>query len=228
MAPKELAASRPFGVSMDEWMRRDDVDAAACARTPGVDAPPPCLVPDGDDNSPVRRLVPTIQHPPTLDELVRDDAIVMNVRQPWAHALFAGLKNVENRTWKPPRTPQWIVVVTSRNTPTKAEMRDVERRCALSGTVWPTTGRAASAEDRGKVVGIMRVECLTPHAFDEAVRAQTMHRTPWYNGGTDHAWVVLGTRRFVQPFEWVDKPVQSFLYLKNASDAVRQRIHAQL
>lgn len=124
-----------------------------------------------------------------MHPLIKPNTRLLNVRQPWAWALVNGYKNVENRSKHIPTTlplPAWVLIVASKShVPTKAEMKDLERRLG-SGVHYPDR----KAFTRDAVVGMVRI-----------VASQDSAHSVWYNGGADKAWVIGESQRFRYPFQ---------------------------
>jgi hypothetical protein len=129
-------------------------------------------------------LKPTVGRTPPSPYVVGPETKIIKVKQPWAHALVAGEKDVENRKWPltpgcGPGTPAWFLVCSSKSHPTRALMKDYYGRIILQnhGGV-PTFIDAHSDFIYGKIIGLVKLRgCYS--SWDSV----------WYNH-PDTAWVV--------------------------------------
>ena len=97
---------------------------------------------------------------------------IITIRQPWAHLIVSGSKNIENRTW--PTSYRGPVLIHASLNPNRA--------LCLQRRIDPDTLR------RGGVIGIAEIsDCVT------------MHRSLWFNGPYGF---VLRRRRPLPFIEW--------------------------
>jgi hypothetical protein len=135
-----------------------------------------------------------------IDETTR----VMNVKEPWAHALIYGDKDVENRPnhLKIP-LPAWVLILSSKSIPTKKDMEKFHSFGASS------PDKFAAQE----IIGAVR--------FDDSV---TNHPSKWYSG--PYAWVVGARIAFPDPIRNVKGSQSQLRYLSKMRE--KDRIYAQL
>ena len=118
---------------------------------------------------------------------------IVKVRQPWAHALVTGRKDVENRTWPivsgcGPDTPVWFLVASSKSKPTAAMMADYHRRLALTDPDGRLFKEEANDFSYGEILGLVLLKgCY-----------KSWGQSPWYNS-PDLAWVVQDAWQFRTP-----------------------------
>lgn len=100
----------------------------------------------------------------TLDE----DTRILNVREPWAHALIHGDKDLENRpNHLNLALPAWVLILSSKSKPTKKELEKLR-----SFGNEPPSGFASQ-----EIIGAIKV-----------VDSVTSHSSKWFSGPV--AWVV--------------------------------------
>jgi hypothetical protein len=130
-------------------------------------------------------------------DLTAPNVRVTNVKQPWAHALVTGVKDVENRSAEIP-LPEVMLIVASKAAPKEA---DLARYYSLGGPPADFEGQA--------VVGAVEI-------VDNVRRSAS----PWFNPG-GVGWVV---GKFVQlpfPVEGVAGKQTPRLYLDRHADRAR-------
>ena len=114
----------------------------------------------------------------TLD----DDTRILNVREPWAHALIHGDKDLENRPNHLNLTlPAWVLILSSKSKPTKKELEKLRSFGNEPPSVF------ASQE----IIGAIK--------FVESV---TSHSSKWFSGPV--AWVVGEKFAFPNPIKHVE------------------------
>ena len=122
---------------------------------------------------------------PTPEDLT-EDVQVVKVRQPYAHYLAEGIKDIENRSFElKARFPVWCVIAASKSLPTNAAMSDVATRL----TTEVTTPRREFPT--GVMVGMVRiVGCFDPENLP--------WDSVWYNP-PDKAWAIDKAWKFRVP-----------------------------
>jgi hypothetical protein len=123
---------------------------------------------------------------------------VTNVKQPWAHALVTGVKDVENRSTEIPRLPEIMLIVASKAAPKEA---DLARYYSLGGPPADFEGQA--------VIGAVEI-------VDNVRRSAS----PWFNPG-GVGWVVGKYVQFPFPVEGVAGKQTPRLYLDRHDDRAR-------
>lgn len=137
----------------------------------------------------------------TVDAATR----LTNEREPWAHALVSGQKDVENRkiTQHLKHLPVQVLILASKSAPTA---KDLARFKELGGVDGPYAQQA--------IVGAV-----------EFVASVEQSRSKWFNDG-GVGWVVGKAVRLPFPVENVPGNMTPMLYLKN--HPLRARICAEL
>ena len=143
----------------------------------------------------------TREYPPPLTAL-KGDVRIVKIRQPWAHFVTAGIKDVENRSWclhADDALPQWFLVASSKSQPTGSMMRDLEgrlRTCHPGGHVLALRYDMHPKEYvYGAILGIAQVaRCYNP----KEQPASQAPRSVWYNRG-DVAWILSNAWEFDTP-----------------------------
>jgi len=135
--------------------------------------------------------------PPCVD----DETLVIKVKQPYAYALVARIKDCENRTWSLPahRVPGWVLVASSKASPSCAHMHDAWHRQARQPSEGGQSVGAADDLVRGAILGMIYVqECCTSTPLPWS--------TVWHNP-PDVAWRVTGALEFAEaiPLDEDDK-----------------------
>ena len=125
-------------------------------------------------------------------DVVGSKTKIVKVRQPWAHALVTGRKDVENRTWPivsgcGPDTPVWFLVASSKSKPTAAMMADYRRRLALTDPDGRLFKDNTGEFSYGHILGLVLLKGCYTH-----------WESPWYNS-PDLAWVVQAAWEFSTP-----------------------------
>jgi hypothetical protein len=135
--------------------------------------------------------------------------LALSVRQPWAWAIFALGKIVENRTWEPPRSVigRDIAIQAGKTAPERADWE----------AMWKASGRPAPWEAPmqplalGAVLGVVRVLGLVR---DDHVHRQPLSRAMWVEAETSPwrevaphviGWVLGAPRLLHEPI-----PVRGF------------------
>ena len=114
----------------------------------------------------------------TLDE----DTRILNVREPWAHALIHGDKDLENRpNHLNLALPAWVLILSSKSKPTKKELEKLR-----SFGNEPPSGFASQ-----EIIGAIKV-----------VDSVTSHSSKWFSGPV--AWVVGEKFAFPNPIKYVE------------------------
>lgn len=114
----------------------------------------------------------------------------LTVLQPWAWAIAAGFKRVENRDWMPGR---WIArgtriaIHAGKRAPELADLRFVERRVPAEAWRGSATQRVA-----GAVVAVAKVANVV-----EAAKDLPEDQRPWFVGR--FGWVLEDVRRLAVP-----------------------------
>jgi len=164
-----------------EVLERLRAGAAAAAGAPApLPPPPPSQRPTGFRNPPP---------PSVLDADVR----ILKVKQPWAGALVAGKKDVENRSWA--LTPStgfsaWVIVASSKWKPTRADLDEYQARLRRQYPYgYPQVGM--DDFELGSIVGIVKVKGCYPSGA-------LPWPSVWHNSG-DVAWVLEDAWEFQQP-----------------------------
>jgi len=122
-----------------------------------------------------------------------DSTKILKVRQPWAAHLVKGIKDVENRSWRPPAGtayPTWVLIASSMSKPTSADMLDLKKRLAKVGN-WMDIYYQAEEDmyDYGAIIGAIElVGCAEPNTS----------KSVWYNRG-DFGWIVGNAVEFIEP-----------------------------
>ena len=109
----------------------------------------------------------------------------LTVRQPWAWAIVRGLKDVENRSWKPPRKVMgaYIAIHAGSAVWTEEDIAEVEQ---LSGVKPP------ELLSFGGIIGLARVaNYFQPYSGRE--------ESPWYEGGEAYGWQLADTFELPEP-----------------------------
>lgn len=131
----------------------------------------------------------------------------LTVRQPWASLIVAGLKDVENRSW---RAPEWIVgeriaihSAARRDTPERAAHAAVLAGEVVAGGHFLALD-AQAAHACGVVLG--SVEVVGCHHADDCAEDETSH-FPLHVGSTPDrtVWRKRYCARWAEPdaFHWV-------------------------
>jgi hypothetical protein len=124
----------------------------------------------------------------------------LSVRQPWAGLIAAGIKNVENRTWRPPRGKLLICAgIAKVNTD---DVRLAREMCKALGTAYPSDlcVRTGAALATVEVVGTMEKEDgdKIQYDFPDVYLVDGVVDATWYNPGCI-GWL-LANARLVRPF----------------------------
>ena len=136
--------------------------------------------------------------------VVDDTTRVMNVKEPWAHALIFGDKDIENRPnqLKIP-LPAWVLILSSKSIPTK---KDLEKFHLLGAS---EPDKFAAQEIIGAVL------------FVDSV---TNHPSKWYSG--PYAWVVGARVAFPNPIKNVKGSQSQLRYLSKMRE--KDRIYDEI
>jgi len=157
------------------------------------------------------RLVP-YTNPPDLDSFQTgtEPLWMLNVKPPWASALVAGVKNVENRTIFFPEARWTLIISSGKQTKTYAQTaeKDLDTRLRQSGQAhW--IGHVPTNQYQ-QIVGLVKLKCYT---FEDFV--YTAQRcSVWYNGNYidddgnviawDNALFVEEAFTFADPIPYTD------------------------
>jgi hypothetical protein len=138
----------------------------------------------------------------TVDAATR----MTNEREPWAHALVSGQKDVENRkiTQHLKNLPVQVLILASKSAPTA---KDLARFKELGGVPGPYAQQA--------IVGAVEFVASVEHSASR-----------WFNNDGGVGWVVGKAVRLPFPVENVPGNMTPMLYLKN--HPLRARICAEL
>ena len=133
-------------------------------------------------------------HKPPPVAVLNGDVRLVKVKQPWATHLVMGLKDCENRTWcLNPQTgfPAWVIVVSSKCKPKKADLNECSRRLLLDGHDLFAKKVTESDYDIRVMVGMIQIQgCYAPDSLPWA--------TVWHNP-PDFAWMVSDAWEFDNP-----------------------------
>lgn len=112
---------------------------------------------------------------------------VISIRQPWAEAIVAGLKDVENRSWRTHfRGPVLIHAGSKRLAPELDDYLDLKSARGIT----EKTGRRWLDVELGGIVGMAEiVDCVS---FD-SLADQRHVGSPWFTG--PWGWVLRNARR---------------------------------
>ena len=136
------------------------------------------------------------------------ELVMLNVKQPWADALVAGKKDIENRSFGPFTTtkfPFWAVIVASKAKPTYAMKATYQQL---------TTEEVRDDLSYGAIVGAVKFSGVTQQSD-----------SVWYDQGT-YGWVVEEAIKFPCPLEGVKGCQTPFRKLRSHPD--KERIGAYL
>jgi tetratricopeptide (TPR) repeat protein len=125
------------------------------------------------------------------------------VRQPYAWAICAGAKDVENRSWSTDYRGDVVIVASSTAVEIKAALRDA-RPAKLDASHLAT----------GAAIGIATLTDIVP--LDQALESN-----PWASG--PYCWKFANARFFEQPI-----PCKGKLRLYSADDEIAKKIKAEL
>jgi hypothetical protein len=157
------------------------------------------------------RLVPYTNPPNSgMFETGSETLWMLNVKPPWASALVAGVKNVENRTIFFPEARWTLIISSGKQTKTYAQTaeKDLNTRLRQSGqTSW--IGHVPTAEYQ-KIVGLVKLRCYTFEDFVYTAKRCSV----WYNGkyvdddgnviAWDNALFVEEAFTFAEPIPYTD------------------------
>lgn len=117
--------------------------------------------------------------------MVTAPLFALTVQQPFASAIIAGPKRVENRPWAPTRPlPMWIAIHAGVGS---FHLLPADFDSWLD-RIWP--GRQGVPLPRGVFLGVARV--------DRVVRGRDMHQDPWYLG-SPKCWILGAVRALPEP-----------------------------
>lgn len=129
---------------------------------------------------------------------------MINVKQPWAYGLVAGIKDVENRSYELPTLPVQVLIVASKSRPT-----------AENAAKYRANGGEEGHYDFQAIIGAVEFSACVQES--ESV---------WFNkGGT--GWVVSKHVRFPHPIRDVPGKL-GLLYVKNLEPGLHARILKEL
>lgn len=111
----------------------------------------------------------------------------LTIHQPWAWAIVAGYKHIENRTWEPPRSMigHWLAIHASRTvdwTAVPHRILAIIRQATLLHVRMPTE----AVDVTGAILGVARL-----------VEVVTRSDSPWFDG--PYGWVLDTITRFAAP-----------------------------
>ncbi len=126
----------------------------------------------------------------------------ISVRQPFAQALLLGVKDVENRNWRPAPVHRWLALHAGKalyrfNDPQTGQpatgrqgiIRSVARARIDLGAIWPdmppwgTNSKGTPQAPRGAILGLIRLAgCVSP--------ADIAEPSPWVNPDARWCWQV--------------------------------------
>ena len=130
---------------------------------------------------------------------------VLTVRQPWASAIMAGEKNIENRPWTPGQRLEF------------GERIAIHAGAAIDRDAPAFLLDAAHLRDRGVVLGT--VQFMSAHRIHSECSWRDCYGNPWAMWGDGmHHWVLRAPRRLVTPIRargqlglWVSPSVDDLL-----------------
>jgi hypothetical protein len=102
---------------------------------------------------------------------------ILSIRQPWAALIVAGLKDIENRTWRTAHRGPLLIHASS--TPDRVSLAEIGARVGIDAA--ELRRRLAVVVHRGGIVGVVHVvDCVTAHS------------SPWFVGPI--GWVLREAR----------------------------------
>lgn len=119
----------------------------------------------------------------------------LSVKQPWAYLLCAGIKNIENRTWKLPekhRGERVLVHASGRPDKEPYMLFNDEQAVAVDNIILDVCGSYATL---GAIIGSVRfMDCTINH---QSIWAERAEKDPWYE-------YIHGECQVINPiFNWV-------------------------
>ena len=182
------------GLSMDGRTAGADPSGASSAAATGM---PPPVLPTAPGS-----LGKAFEQETPPDETVLDgDVRILKVKQPWAHMLVKGIKDVENRGWRltsAAKSAAWVIVASSQSKPSPSAMRDLTKRLKRAGNTLALRYDTDPAEYvYGHMLGMIRIEGC--YSDDERTCSSV-----WYNP-PNIAWVVSDAWEFSESVELAER-----------------------
>jgi hypothetical protein len=139
----------------------------------------------------------------------------LTVKQPWAWAIAAGKKPVENRTW--PTGHRGMVAIHAGKMPDRAALADRDRRSPLSRAIaWHTRLWTPPEYVYGAVIAVAEVTDCHDGAAEQGECSEWADRWQWH-------WVLANVRPLAEPV-----PCRGMLSLWRLPDDVEKAVREQL
>jgi tetratricopeptide (TPR) repeat protein len=133
-----------------------------------------------------------------------EDLRCLAIRQPWAWAVVAGAKSIENRSWSTPHRGQVVIQASSSKT--------------LVNQLGKKHGLPAFASQFGALIGVADLEEIVP-------LSEPLESNPWAWG--PHCWKFVNARAFREPIPLKGK-LNLYTLPLDVADATRKAIETAI